>query len=231
DTTLLTARLSFLSPRWNLNVKPNPEATVKDEDRAVASETLPLDVFNNYFSLGVDAAVALKFHESREANPGKFTSRTYNKIFYIKAGSEKMFQNDLRDLKDQITLECDGQDYSAALKSAQPAVILFLNIPSYSAGTNPWGRSLSDTTPQSFSDKKLEVISMTVMDLGTIHLQMSGTRICQCNEAKITTKKIMPVQVDGEPKRILPSVIEIKHRNQARMIMKRKRRGSSAQAS
>lgn len=52
---------TVLLDRWNLKVEPNPDAS----DSSDGKDFLPLGVVNNYFSLGVDAHIALEFHEAR----------------------------------------------------------------------------------------------------------------------------------------------------------------------
>uniref|UniRef100_A0A1I8IJH2 DAGKa domain-containing protein n=1 Tax=Macrostomum lignano TaxID=282301 RepID=A0A1I8IJH2_9PLAT len=54
-----------------------------------------------------------------------------------------------------------------------------------------------------------------------------GHRICQCKHAVIRTSRVIPIQIDGEPWRLQPSVIDIRLHNQASMIQKPKRRNSA----
>lgn len=54
----------MLLDRWQLVVERNPDAQ-GDDDNGKGKENLPLNVVNNYFSLGVDAHIALEFHEAR----------------------------------------------------------------------------------------------------------------------------------------------------------------------
>lgn len=51
----------MLLDRWSLEVEKNPDAEPNENGK----ENLPLNVVNNYFSLGVDAHIALEFHEAR----------------------------------------------------------------------------------------------------------------------------------------------------------------------
>jgi diacylglycerol kinase (ATP) len=40
-------------------------------------------VLNNYFSIGIDAKIALQFHEKRNSNPEMFKNQTVNKMWYV----------------------------------------------------------------------------------------------------------------------------------------------------
>ncbi|XP_019908988.2 diacylglycerol kinase zeta isoform X3 [Esox lucius] len=213
--------------RWNLVVEPNLEAAAEEKDDQQADK-LPLDVFNNYFSLGFDAHVTLEFHESREANPEKFNSRFRNKMFYAGTAFSDFLMGSSKDLAKHIKVVCDGTDLTSKVQDLKLQCLVFLNIPRYCAGTMPWGNpgEHHDFEPQRHDDGCIEVIGFTMTSLATLQVGGHGERLNQCREVTLTTYKPIPMQVDGEPCKLAPSIIRISLRNQANMVQKAKRRTS-----
>ncbi|XP_028582825.2 diacylglycerol kinase zeta isoform X1 [Podarcis muralis] len=213
--------------RWSLQVEPNLEANTEEKDET-AADKLPLDVFNNYFSLGFDARVTLEFHESREANPEKFNSRFRNKMFYAGTAFSDFLMGSSRDLAKHIKVVCDGTDLTPKIQDLKPQCLVFLNIPRYCAGTMPWGNpgEHHDFEPQRHDDGCLEVIGFTMTSLAALQVGGHGERLHQCREVLLTTSKAIPMQVDGEPCKLGASCIRISLRNQANMVQKTKRRNS-----
>ncbi|XP_064538656.1 eye-specific diacylglycerol kinase-like isoform X4 [Drosophila montana] len=208
-----------LMDRWSVKVTPNEDATDDHVDRSQSN--VPLNVINNYFSFGVDAHIALEFHEAREAHPERFNSRLRNKMYYGQMGGKDLILRQYRNLSQWVTLECDGQDYTSKLRDAGCHAVLFLNIPSYGGGTHPWNDSFGQTKPN-IDDGLMEVVGLTTYQLPMLQAGMHGTCICQCRKARIITRRTLPMQVDGEACRVQPSIIEIELLNQALMLSKRK---------
>jgi hypothetical protein len=59
------------------------------------------------------------------------------------------------------------------------------------------------------NDGLLEVVAIDNLDLAILHAGGSGASVCQCRTAVITTKKPVPMQVDGEPCLMQPCSIRI----------------------
>ncbi|XP_018043752.1 PREDICTED: eye-specific diacylglycerol kinase isoform X2 [Atta colombica] len=219
ETTLLD--------RWQLKVERNPDSK-NDDDGGKGKENLPLNVVNNYFSLGVDAHIALEFHEAREAHPEKFNSRMRNKLFYGQMGCKDLLLTKWKDLSDFVMLECDGQDMTPKLREHRVHAILFLNIASYGGGTHPWNAG-SGTREPAMDDGLIEVVGLTTYQLPLLQARGHGTCIVQCSTAKLVTTKTIPMQVDGEACRLLPSIITLSMLNKATMLAKRRNTGKPHQ--
>ncbi|VDK60567.1 unnamed protein product, partial [Cylicostephanus goldi] len=111
-----------------------------------------LKVMNNYFGIGLDAKIALEFHNKREESD-KTRSRSRLFMWYGILGGKELMHRTYRNLDQRIRLECDGKLID--LPSLQGIVIL--NIPSYSGGANFWGSAKDDGyNIQSFDDRLLE---------------------------------------------------------------------------
>jgi len=174
-------------------------------------------VMNNYMSIGVDAGIALEFHNLRNAQPELFTSQFVNKFWYAHYGLVSMFTDMNEELSKMIDIEVDGKPVK--LPDGLGGIMI-LNLPSYAGGSDLWGTSIDSFKSQAIDDKLLEVVAITgSFHMGTIATNLSeALRITQGTSIRIKVHYELPMQVDGEPWCQKPASLEVEFHNQSRML-------------
>ncbi|XP_039694296.1 diacylglycerol kinase theta isoform X2 [Pteropus medius] len=185
---------AVLMDRWTILLDAHEAGGA--ENSVADAEPPRIVQMSNYCGIGIDAELSLDFHQAREEEPGKFTSRFHNKGVYVRVGLQKISQS--RSLHKEIRLQVE--QHEVALPSIQG--LIFINIPSWGSGADLWG-SDSDSRFEKprMDDGLLEVVGVTgVMHMGQVQSGLrAGIRIAQGSYFRVTLLKATPVQVDGEP--------------------------------
>ncbi|XP_059963347.1 diacylglycerol kinase theta isoform X4 [Mesoplodon densirostris] len=185
---------AVLVDRWTILLDAHEAGS--GENSVADAEPPKIVHMSNYCGIGIDAELSLDFHQAREEEPGKFTSRFHNKGVYVRAGLQKMSHS--RGLHRALRLQVDQQEVQ--LPSIEG--LIFINIPSWGSGADLWG-SDSDSRFEKprMDDGLLEVVGVTgVVHMGQVQGGLrSGIRIAQGSYFRVTLLKATPVQVDGEP--------------------------------
>lgn len=167
--------------RWQLCFEPSI---------ALAAGNIRRRQVFNYFSLGVDARIAHRFHQARESNPHFFCAQSVNQLMYGCCAC-RQFCDCLPPVDSYVDLYVDGQilDLPYSFKVCFffilrffgvhftrlfPQGLIFLNIGSYAGGRRLWQHTelpethISDSQASAFcrSCTRIHVFSLPFRTVG-----------------------------------------------------------------
>uniref|UniRef100_A0A8D8YHW6 Diacylglycerol kinase n=3 Tax=Cacopsylla melanoneura TaxID=428564 RepID=A0A8D8YHW6_9HEMI len=201
--------------RWSVQIKSIRQLRLT---RAIKSKWM-----YNYLSIGVDAQVALDFHNTRESSLYICSSRAFNKFLYLTFGTQQAMERLCKDLEQRIELYLDGTRVN--LPPIESVVVL--NIPSWAAGVDLWklGRDSEDGTScsedQKMDDAKIEVMALySSFHIARLQVGLSEPlKLGQASQVKIKLLNKTPMQIDGEPWLQPPAMITLSHVDKANVLM------------
>lgn len=194
---------AVMMDRWSIDLQETDGAITPTEPDSGKNapitaghnaDRIPYNIINNYFSVGVDAAICVKFHVEREKNPEKFNSRMKNKLWYFEYATSEQFAASCKNLHEDLEIICDGVSLDLANGSPLQGVAL-LNIPYTHGGSNLWGdnpstadgggsvrrstkkkrRRNKDMSTSSFNSVDL---SVAIQDIGDKLIEVIGLENC-----------------------------------------------------
>jgi diacylglycerol kinase (ATP) len=190
--------------RWFVQIQPRDGGAVK---------TMTM---MNYFSVGVDAEIAIKFHQERKDYPERFSSQTKNVLKYTMLGFEASFQGVPLDGAVRITGDGEVLPIHPLWKG-----VIVSNVPCYQGGKDFWGKPDGDSFgPVNMCDGQLEVMGLA----GTLHIGMcnltfdSAHRVGQSKRIVVNIVKETAVQLDGEPWLQEPATLTFTHMGRYPML-------------
>lgn len=198
--------------RWFVQIEPFSAAAASSS--SASSRTLTM---MNYFSIGIDAEIAMSFHQERDQFPERFSSQSKNVLKYAIKGFEASFQGTPLDGAARVT----GDGEELAIHPLWKGVIVS-NVPCYQGGKDFWGPcdTKDSFTPVDAADGKLEVMGVA----GTLHIGMcniafdTAHRVGQAKSIRLQLFREIAVQCDGEPWLQPPCVITFTHMGRYNML-------------
>ncbi|MCO5597386.1 hypothetical protein L7F22_051462 [Adiantum nelumboides] len=201
--------------------------------------------FWNYFSLGMDAQVAFSFHQRRRTHPKNFKSQLKNQLFvsfpnlnhsaYGMIGCVqgwycvRCFHPASRNINHlgKIMYAKHDEDWQELALSPSIRSIIFLNLPSFSGGFDPWGHPNPSTamkrslTEPRVDDGILEIVGFRDgwHGLSLLFPGGHGTRLAQAHKIRLEISSVNHtyMRMDGEPwlqplpEKDFLTIIEISH--------------------